>query len=100
MADAGVPLFEIGATSGELRTTAAIDRESAGLCAPAERAPAGHDDDDDDDDDCELHLSVVVQPVDYLQVRPLAAEPIGPGGPRPAHFLAPISGPPTFFRVM
>jgi len=33
VADAGVPLFDIDATTGELRTTATIDRESPGLCA-------------------------------------------------------------------
>jgi len=58
VADAGVPLFDIGATSGELRTTAAIDRESPGLCVAATGA----------EDSCQLHLSVVVQPVEYLQI--------------------------------
>jgi len=71
VADAGVPLFDIDATTGELRTTATIDRESPGLCA-ASSTSGGHvpvsADDDDDDDYCELHLSVVVQPVEYLQI--------------------------------
>ena len=68
VADAGVPLFDIGATTGELRTTAVIDRESPGLCATTRssgingRVPAS------DDNSCELHLSVVVQPVEYLQI--------------------------------
>jgi len=69
VADAGVPLFDIGATTGELRTTATIDRESPGLCAASSgggRVPvltsAG------DDDYCELRLSVVVQPVEYLRI--------------------------------
>jgi len=71
VADAGVPLFEIGATTGELRTTAAIDRESPGLCevsggGSGRVSESGAS--DDDDDSCELHLSVVVQPVDYLQI--------------------------------
>jgi len=68
VAEAGVPLFDIGATTGELRTTSAIDRESPGLCAASGstggrrvQAPA-------DIDNCELHLSVVVQPVEYLQI--------------------------------
>jgi len=67
VADAGVPLFVIGATTGELRTTAAIDRESPGLCAARiSRGPPALG--GDDDDGCELHLSVVVQPVEYLQI--------------------------------
>ena len=70
VADAGVPLFDIGATTGELRTTAAIDRESPGLCAASSsggRVPVLGSA-DDDDEYCELHLSVVVQPVKYLQI--------------------------------
>jgi len=69
VADAGVPLFDIGATTGELRTTSAIDRESPGLCAAVSsisgsRVPVLGT----ADDLCELHLSVVVQPVEYLQI--------------------------------
>ena len=73
VADAGVPLFDIGATTGELRTTAAIDRESPGLCAASSSSSGGSGrvpvlGSADDDDNCELHLSVVVQPVEYLQI--------------------------------
>jgi len=72
VADAGVPLFAIGATTGELRTTATIDRESPGLCATSSSGGSGSrvigSTNDDDDDYCELHLSVVVQPVEYLQI--------------------------------
>jgi len=67
VAEAGVPLFDIGATTGELRTTSTIDRESPGLCVSSGRA-GGRVQALADDDNCELHLSVVVQPVQYLQI--------------------------------
>ena len=69
VADAGVPLFDIGSTTGELRTTSAIDRESPGLCAASSSGGGReHELGTADDDYCELHLSVVVQPVAYLQI--------------------------------
>jgi len=70
VADAGVPLFNIGAMTGELRTTSTIDRESPGLCT-ASGSGGGRVQQlgtANDDDYCELHLSVVVQPVEYLQI--------------------------------
>jgi len=70
VADAGVPLFGIGATTGELRTTSTIDRESPGLCtASSSGGGRVHQlGSAADVDYCELHLSVVVQPVEYLQI--------------------------------
>lgn len=49
-----VQYFNIGVTSGILVTTAKIDRDSALLCRQKEV--------------CEVHLSVVIQPVQYLHI--------------------------------
>lgn len=49
-----VPFFDISATSGIIRTTSKIDRDSPALCRQKEV--------------CEIHLSVVIQPVRYLHI--------------------------------
>jgi len=81
-ADAASLPFEIGAIGGALRTTGPIDRDSGTICnkqaasqqQQQQQRPPGSGVGQigvgsvGGDDRCEVHLSIVVQPVQYLQI--------------------------------
>jgi len=70
-----VTQFDVGATSGIIRTIAEIDRDSSTMCRQREQ--------------CEIPLSVVIQPIDYLHIVRVVIEitDINDNSPRYVHIL-------------